>query len=588
MAVIVTRAGKGSPLTNAEVDQNFLNLNAAVVAAPGDVVGPAGATDNFLVRFDGVTGKLLQSSSWQISDPGHLLPGAAGTLDIGSTAVRVHTLFGTTGDFSSQVNSGRLNLNLTGQAPRTPIDGATMMQIDSGAGTRLEFNVFGGGVSYISTRHSRGPPGAPTASVSGDWMASWGARGYGATGYAVGEAATIVARASETWTDTAQGTDIVVGVTPIGQTTISWNWVFQGAGQLEPFYDNLVDIGSAGRRVRNVVAFQGVFSGPVTAGLNSKIMLTGSALNSILYFDTTPAVNAALLYDKGLNQFQFFGPTATLKIDGATGTLRTPGSVAANALAAGPSGMMQIAGTAGVNSVIYFDAVTAGKPAYFTYNFPGNTLDLVLASIHVAAFNPADQSLTVDGTIRALNVTATAAGSGSAVLNPGGTLNSGYLAFFDPTNTRVGYIGFGDTATKTLNFAAEAGYAYRFGSGFSTAGEITFGASFDLVEPRGRYWNRPAPSTSFTLDLNYAGALGVCVSATPTTITIPPQSAVPWKSWTRMDFVQYGAGQVTFAPGAGVTLNATGGKRKTTGPLSAVSLIQINPDEWLLIGDLAL
>ena len=36
MATIVTRAGKGSPLTNAEVDQNFLNLNSAKLEA-GDL-----------------------------------------------------------------------------------------------------------------------------------------------------------------------------------------------------------------------------------------------------------------------------------------------------------------------------------------------------------------------------------------------------------------------------------------------------------------------------------------------------------------------------------------------------------------------
>lgn len=39
MAVIVTRAGKGSPLTNNEVDSNFTNLNTAKIelaSAPAD------------------------------------------------------------------------------------------------------------------------------------------------------------------------------------------------------------------------------------------------------------------------------------------------------------------------------------------------------------------------------------------------------------------------------------------------------------------------------------------------------------------------------------------------------------------------
>lgn len=35
MAVIVTRAGKGSPLTNNEVDSNFVNLNTAKIELTG-------------------------------------------------------------------------------------------------------------------------------------------------------------------------------------------------------------------------------------------------------------------------------------------------------------------------------------------------------------------------------------------------------------------------------------------------------------------------------------------------------------------------------------------------------------------------
>jgi hypothetical protein len=46
MATIVTRAGKGTPLTNAEVDANFTNLNDDKVeqtAATGSAVIPAGS-----------------------------------------------------------------------------------------------------------------------------------------------------------------------------------------------------------------------------------------------------------------------------------------------------------------------------------------------------------------------------------------------------------------------------------------------------------------------------------------------------------------------------------------------------------------
>jgi hypothetical protein len=51
-----------------------------IAVATGDVVGPAGATDNAIARFDTGTGKLIQNSSVTIADNGHLsIPVAAGT-----------------------------------------------------------------------------------------------------------------------------------------------------------------------------------------------------------------------------------------------------------------------------------------------------------------------------------------------------------------------------------------------------------------------------------------------------------------------------------------------------------------------------
>ena len=47
----------------------------------GDVTGPASSTDNAVVRFDGVTGKLIQNSTVTLSDGGTLtFPGQAGPL----------------------------------------------------------------------------------------------------------------------------------------------------------------------------------------------------------------------------------------------------------------------------------------------------------------------------------------------------------------------------------------------------------------------------------------------------------------------------------------------------------------------------
>lgn len=96
MTTIVTRAGKGSPLTNNEVDANFTNLNDAKIETltstdtsvtitgtgstrdlsvpvnPNVVSGPASATDNAVARFDTTTGKLIQNSVVTIDDAGNI------------------------------------------------------------------------------------------------------------------------------------------------------------------------------------------------------------------------------------------------------------------------------------------------------------------------------------------------------------------------------------------------------------------------------------------------------------------------------------------------------------------------------------
>jgi hypothetical protein len=96
MTTIVTRAGKGSPLTNNEVDANFTNLNTAKIETltstdtsvtitgtgstrdlsvpvnPNVVSGPASATDNAIARFDSTTGKLIQNSVVIVGDTGSI------------------------------------------------------------------------------------------------------------------------------------------------------------------------------------------------------------------------------------------------------------------------------------------------------------------------------------------------------------------------------------------------------------------------------------------------------------------------------------------------------------------------------------
>lgn len=76
MTTIVTRQGKGSPLTNAEVDQNFTNLNNDKVDVAGSYANPAWLTSlaeaKVLPNQTGQSGKYLQTNgtgtSWVTLD----------------------------------------------------------------------------------------------------------------------------------------------------------------------------------------------------------------------------------------------------------------------------------------------------------------------------------------------------------------------------------------------------------------------------------------------------------------------------------------------------------------------------------------
>jgi len=92
--------------------------------------------------------------------------------------------------------------------------------------------------------------------------------------------------------------------------------------------------------------------------------------------------------------------------------------------------------------------------------------------------------------------------------------------------------------------------------------------------------------TTYTLVAADAGKMVTLTNASAITLTIPTNASVAFPVNTRIDLLQYGAGQVTVG-GAGVTINSSGAKLKLTGQYSGASLWKKATDTWVLIGDLA-
>lgn len=139
---------------------NFLRADGtwAAPAGGGDVVGPASATDNAIVRFDLTTGKLIQNSGWLISDTNVMSQGTAITIDpsfgggagaavnlVGSTSAHALRIENTavSGELISLINSlgnscGQWNKDGSGNG---------ILRVTTNAGVNTFEHVAGGGTS---------------------------------------------------------------------------------------------------------------------------------------------------------------------------------------------------------------------------------------------------------------------------------------------------------------------------------------------------------------------------------------------------------------------------------------------------------
>ena len=120
-------------------------------------------------------------------------------------------------------------------------------------------------------------------------------------------------------------------------------------------------------------------------------------------------------------------------------------------------------------------------------------------------------------------------------------------------------------------------------SGGGTSGAVTL--NFDYAVGNQAIENAQT-GTTYTLVLTDAGKMVTMTNASANTLTVPPNADVAFPVNTRLDIIQYGAGQTTIAAGAGVTIYSSGSKLKLTGQYSGVSLWKKATNTWVLVGDI--
>ena len=93
--------------------------------------------------------------------------------------------------------------------------------------------------------------------------------------------------------------------------------------------------------------------------------------------------------------------------------------------------------------------------------------------------------------------------------------------------------------------------------------------------------------TTYTLVLTDAHKLVTLSNASAITATIPPNSDVAFEIGDQVNLLQLGAGQVTVAAGAGVTLRSAGSLVNISAQYAVVTCVKIASDEWVALGNLS-
>lgn len=97
----------------------------------------------------------------------------------------------------------------------------------------------------------------------------------------------------------------------------------------------------------------------------------------------------------------------------------------------------------------------------------------------------------------------------------------------------------------------------------------------------------PQSGTTYTFVIGDSGKYCRFTSASAVTVTVPPHSSVAFAAGTQIDLIQAGAGKLTLAQGAGVTINSINSNKSAAARYAGLTLIQTDTlDTWDLVGSL--
>jgi hypothetical protein len=121
-----------------------------------------------------------------------------------------------------------------------------------------------------------------------------------------------------------------------------------------------------------------------------------------------------------------------------------------------------------------------------------------------------------------------------------------------------------------------------------TSGQVLTAAEMSQVDANAG-WNldyNAQTGTTYTLVLTDAGKLVTLNNGSAIALTVPTNASVAFDIGDQINLLQLGAGQVTVAGDAGVTVGSEGTKLKLKDQYAIGTLVKTDTDTWVLVGNL--
>jgi hypothetical protein len=250
-------------------------------------------------------------------------------------------------------------------------------------------------------------------------------------------------------------------------------------------------------------------------------------------------------------------------------TNNTINAVGARAVAAGGNGTAFVAQAS--NSTGGITGATANGTT-ITYT-AGNSQYLIVG-----------QLVTITGVVSTGNPSATA-GAGFNLTNA--TIATAGVSTFTVTNSLTDTYTSGG-AISMLSVADIQQWKNTAGTvlaSVNSSGQFVGDGNLSVIEiPNAQ------TGTTYTTVLNDTKKMVTLSNASAITVTLPPSSSVAYPVGSKIDFIQKGAGQVTFAQGSGVTIRSVGATAtapKLRVQYSGATAWYEGSDVWYIVGDIA-